>query len=84
MCYSLEKWDNYYDKIDWQVTRLARVFRQYSDAVLRGKFSQWKELKEFRWKKVATDYRAFTGKNLPKIPPKETPQFGGCQHRDSC
>lgn len=57
-----EKWDNYYGMIDWQVTRLTRVLRQYCAPVLRGEFSKWKEMDEIRRKETEDRYRALTGK----------------------
>ena len=66
-----ETWDNYYDMIDWQVTRLARVLQQYCAPVLRGEFSQWKEMAERRRKEARDTYRALTGKDPIEITSKE-------------
>ncbi len=66
-----ETWDSYYDKIDWQVVRLARVLRQYCAPVLRGEFSRWKEMAERRSKEAGDIYRALTGKDPIKITSEE-------------
>jgi len=61
-----ETWDNYYEMIEWQVARLARVLRQYCALVLRGEFSQWREIDKRRKKSAEEGYRALTGKDLPQ------------------
>lgn len=61
-----ETWDHYYDMINGQVSRMARVLRQYCAPVLRGEFSQWKEIDERTRKGAEEEYRALTGKDFPK------------------
>ena len=57
-----EKWDNYYEMIDWQVARLARVLRQYCVSVLTREFPDWRELLERNQKEAEEVYKTLTGK----------------------
>lgn len=61
-----ESWDDYYDMIDWQVSRVARVLRKYCAPVLQGEFSQWREMDERRSKSAEKGYRALTGRDFPQ------------------
>jgi hypothetical protein len=66
-----EKPDNYYDRIDWQVMRLAGLLRQYCTPVLKSEFSKWKEMAEIRRKTVWDDYKRLTGKDPIEIESEE-------------
>ncbi len=58
-----ETWEDYDDMIEWQLTRLARVLRQYCVPVLRGEFSDWKTMNECRKKEAEEGYKRRTGKD---------------------
>ncbi|RLD05076.1 MAG: hypothetical protein DRI56_10175 [Chloroflexota bacterium] len=66
-----EEWDNYYDMVDWQVKRLAQVFRKYCKPVLAGKFSKWKEIVKIREAKAQDKYKRLTGKEPITIDSEE-------------
>lgn len=61
-----DKWDDYDDMIEWQVKRVARIFHQYCEPILSGKFTKWKEVAEMRLKMVRKEYKEITGEDYPK------------------
>lgn len=62
-----EEWDSYDDMVDWQVSRLAHLLQQCCSSVLRGEFTEWKEMDEIRRKKSEDEYRILTGRDPIKI-----------------
>ena len=63
--------DDYYSRIIWQITRFAPLLHEHCDKVLRGEFSDWKEMDERREKRALREYRALTGKDPIKIESEE-------------
>jgi hypothetical protein len=64
-----ETWENYYDMIDSQLERLARVLRQQCSSVLRGEFSDWEAMSDFRKKEAEEGYRSLTGRDPIELGP---------------
>jgi hypothetical protein len=65
-----ETWENYYDMIDSQLERLARVLRQRCSSILRGEFSDWEAMSDFRKKEAEEGYRRLTGKDPIVVVPR--------------
>mgnify|MGYP000219498111 CR=1 FL=1 len=65
-----ETWEDYDDMIEWQLTRLARMLRQYCAPVLRGEFSDWETMNECRKKEAEEEYRRLIGKDPIRVASK--------------
>ncbi len=70
---------DYYDKIDWQINRLATLLEQYGRPIFRGEFSAWHEVNERRQRQALLEYRKLTGKEPLNI---ESKQFGEKLHQE--
>jgi len=62
-----EEPDDPYQRIDWQVSRVADLLRKYCSSVLKGEFASWDEMDQWRNQKVLGVYRAIKNKDPIKI-----------------
>ena len=61
-----ERWNDPDAMIEWQVARLARITREHLAPVLKGEFSQWKQVTEYWRERGRALYKEQTGLDIPR------------------
>jgi len=62
-----EEPDDPYQRINWQISRVAHLLRKYCSSVLKGEFTGWDEMDEWRRQKVLEVYRGIKNQDPIRI-----------------